>query len=64
MGNCALMGTVNTVGGSAPGPGNGSILVGKVSANTLFVRTATPSAGGTAAVDSDRAFSIMIVCGA
>ncbi|MFJ3726181.1 hypothetical protein ACIPYQ_26945 [Streptomyces sp. NPDC090045] len=60
--NCALLGTINTNGGSDPGPGSSSILVGQVNANTLFVRTATPSAGGNAAVDSDRPFSISIVC--
>ncbi|MFJ6757934.1 MULTISPECIES: hypothetical protein [unclassified Streptomyces] len=60
--NCALLGTINTNGGSDPGPGSSSILVGQVNANTIFVRTATPSAGGNAAVDSDRPFSISIVC--
>ncbi|MER6255691.1 hypothetical protein ABT224_30495 [Streptomyces sp. NPDC001584] len=62
LGNCALLGTINTNDGSDPGPGSSSILVGKVGSNTLFIRTATPSAGGTAAVDSDRPFSITIVC--
>ena len=41
--NCALTGTINTVGGSDPGPGSGSIVVGAVNETTLFVRTATPS---------------------
>ncbi|MER6201303.1 hypothetical protein ABT234_28540 [Streptomyces sp. NPDC001586] len=60
--NCALLGTVNTNGGNDPGPGSSSILVGQVNANTIFVRTATPSSGGNAAVDSDRPFSISVVC--
>ncbi|MFJ7208322.1 hypothetical protein ACIQWR_32935 [Streptomyces sp. NPDC098789] len=59
---CALLGTINTNGGNDPGPGSSSILVGQVNGNTLFIRTATPSAGGSAAVDSDRPFSISIVC--
>lgn len=62
LGQCALLGTINTNGGSDPGPGSSSILVGQVDANTLFIRTATPSSGGTAAVDSDRPFSITVVC--
>ncbi|MEU9131950.1 hypothetical protein AB0D08_28250 [Kitasatospora sp. NPDC048540] len=62
LGECALLGTVNTNGGSDPGPGSSSVLVGKVSSNTLFIRTATPSSAGSAAVDSDRPFSITIVC--
>ncbi|MER5733285.1 hypothetical protein ABT084_33985 [Streptomyces sp. NPDC002138] len=64
LANCALLGTINTNGGTDPGPGSSSILVGKVSSNTLFIRTATPSAGGSAAVDSDRPFSITTICGA
>ena len=59
---CALLGTINTNGGSDPGPGSSSILVGQVNGNTLFIRTATPSASGNAAVDSDRPFSITVVC--
>ncbi|GAA1239726.1 hypothetical protein GCM10009665_33100 [Kitasatospora nipponensis] len=60
--SCALLGTINTNGGGDPGPGSSSILVGEVSSNTLFIRTATPSSAGSAAVDSDRPFSISIVC--
>ncbi|MEV7443768.1 hypothetical protein AB0O22_21990 [Streptomyces sp. NPDC091204] len=62
LNGCALLGTINTNGGHDPGPGSSSILVGQVNGNTLFIRTATPSAGGTAAVDSDRPFSINVVC--
>ncbi|MET9609021.1 hypothetical protein ABZZ17_28845 [Streptomyces sp. NPDC006512] len=62
LNGCALLGTVNTNGGNDPGPGSSSILVGQVNSNTLFIRTATPSAGGTAAVDSDRPFSITVIC--
>ncbi|MFJ7778301.1 hypothetical protein [Streptomyces yangpuensis] len=62
LNGCALLGTINTNGGNDPGPGSSSILVGQVNGNTLFIRTATPSAGGTAAVDSDRPFSINVVC--
>ncbi|MFI7356640.1 hypothetical protein ACIBTP_22200 [Streptomyces avidinii] len=62
LNGCALLGTINTNGGNDPGPGSSSILVGQVNANTLFVRTATPSSGGNAAVDSDRPFSINVVC--
>ncbi|WP_328924791.1 hypothetical protein OG429_09120 [Streptomyces sp. NBC_00190] len=62
LNGCALLGTINTNGGNDPGPGSSSILVGQVNGNTLFIRTATPSAGGTAAVDSDRPFSITVVC--
>ncbi|MCX5197786.1 hypothetical protein OOK31_28480 [Streptomyces sp. NBC_00249] len=62
LNGCALLGTINTNGGNDPGPGSSSILVGQVNGNTLFIRTATPSSGGTAAVDSDRPFSINIVC--
>lgn len=62
LNGCALLGTVNTNGGNDPGPGSSSILVGQVNGNTLFIRTATPSSGGTAAVDSDRPFSVTIVC--
>jgi hypothetical protein len=60
--NCALSGTVNTNGGSDPGPGSASILVGAVNANTLFVRTATPSSTSPATVDDDRPFSVSITC--
>ncbi|MDX3535137.1 hypothetical protein PV721_12280 [Streptomyces sp. MB09-01] len=42
--------------------GHASILVGQVNGNTLFIRTATPSAGGTAAADSDRPYAISVVC--
>ncbi|WP_405494807.1 hypothetical protein [Streptomyces sp. NBC_00096] len=62
LNGCALLGTINTNGGNDPGPGSSSILVGQVNENTLFIRTATPSSGGTAAVDSDRPFSITVVC--
>ncbi|MCJ0870478.1 hypothetical protein [Streptomyces sp. AP-93] len=64
LSNCALLGTINTNDVNDPGPGSSSILVGKVGAHTLYIRTATPSAGGTAAVDSDRPFSVTIICGA
>ncbi|MBT2386363.1 hypothetical protein [Streptomyces sp. ISL-11] len=57
--NCALTGTLNTNGGSDPGPGTSSILVGAVSSSTLFVRTATPS---SQSVDDDRPFSLVIAC--
>ncbi|MEU9718964.1 hypothetical protein [Streptomyces sp. NPDC047976] len=59
---CALLGTVNTNGGGDPGLGSASILVGISNATTVYVRTATPSASGSATVDSDRPFSITIVC--
>ncbi|MFJ9634076.1 hypothetical protein ACIQPR_06110 [Streptomyces sp. NPDC091280] len=62
LNGCALLGTVNTNGGSDPGPGSASILVGQVNRNTLFVRTATPSGPGNATVDSDRPFSVTVVC--
>ncbi len=62
LGGCALLGTINTNNGTDPGPGSSSILVGQVDGNTLFIRTATPSQPGSAAVDSDRPFSINIVC--
>lgn len=60
--NCALTGTLNTNGGSDPGPGSASIIVGAVNGNTLFVRTATPSAASPNSVDDDRAFSLTITC--
>ena len=60
--NCALTGTVDTNGGSDPGPGSSSILVGLVNGNTLFVRTATPSAASPANVDDDRPFSLAVFC--
>jgi hypothetical protein len=60
--NCALTGTINTSGGSDPGPGSASILVGAVNGRTLFVRTATPSAPSPMSVDDDRPFSLAIVC--
>ncbi|AHH96658.1 hypothetical protein GCM10010174_40100 [Kutzneria viridogrisea] len=60
--NCALNGTLNTNGGSDPGPGSSSILVGAVSGNTLFVRTATPSSTSPYTVDDDRPFSLSITC--
>lgn len=62
LNGCALLGTINTNGGSDPGPGSSSILVGQVNGNTLFIRTATPSGTGNAVVDSDRPFSISVVC--
>ncbi|WP_405788266.1 hypothetical protein OG753_10905 [Streptomyces sp. NBC_00029] len=62
LNGCALLGTINTNGGNDPGPGSSSILVGQVNGNTLFIRTATPSQSGSAAVDSDRPFSVNIVC--
>ena len=60
--NCALTGTVNTSGGSDPGPGSASILVGAVNVNTLFVRTATPSGPFPQTVDNDRPYSLAIFC--
>ncbi|MEU4227041.1 hypothetical protein AB0F17_22315 [Nonomuraea sp. NPDC026600] len=60
--NCALTGTINTSGGSDPGPGSASILVGAVNGRTLFVRTATPSAQNPMSVDDDRPFSLVISC--
>ncbi|TDB86685.1 hypothetical protein E1264_17120 [Actinomadura sp. KC216] len=61
--SCALTGTVNTNGGSDPGPGSASILVGAVNGRTLFVRTATPSApGNPKIVDDDRPFSLTVTC--
>lgn len=62
LNGCALLGTINTNGGNDPGPGSSSILVGQVNGNTLFIRTATPSGTGNAVVDSDRPFSVTIVC--
>jgi len=59
---CALTGTVNTIGGTDPGPGSGSILVGDVNSTTLFIRTATPSATFPKTVDDDRAFSVAFFC--
>lgn len=56
--NSGLIGTVNSTGGTDPGPGSASIVVGAVDAHTLFVRTATPSANPPAHVDADRPFSI------
>ncbi|MFI5986708.1 hypothetical protein ACIBEA_38340 [Streptomyces sp. NPDC051555] len=64
LANCALLGTINTNGGTDPGPGSSSILVGKVSEKTLFIRTATPSGTANNVVDSDRPFSVTIICGA
>lgn len=56
-----LIGTINTIGGSDPGPGSSSIEVGIYdTANHLFVRTSTPSAQFPASVDSDRPFSLII----
>jgi hypothetical protein len=60
--NCALHGTLNTQGGSDPGPGSSSVLVGVVNSNTLFVRTATPSSPSPFSVDEDRPFSLLITC--
>jgi hypothetical protein len=60
--NCALTGTVNTSGGSDPGPGSASILIGAVNGTTLFVRTATPSAQNPQTVDDDRPYSLAIFC--
>lgn len=60
--NCALTGTINTSGGSDPGPGSASILVGAVNGRTLFVRTATPSSQNPMTVDDDRPFSLAIFC--
>ncbi|GAA3586059.1 hypothetical protein GCM10022419_080210 [Nonomuraea rosea] len=59
---CALTGAINTNGGSDPGPGSASILVGAVDARTLFVRTATPSGPSPRSVDDDRPFSLLIAC--
>ena len=59
--NSALIGTVNSLDGNTDvGPGSSSILVAPVDANTLFVRTATPSAGSPAHVDDDRPFSVAV----
>ncbi|MBC2874287.1 MULTISPECIES: hypothetical protein [Streptomyces] len=57
--DCALTGTVNNANFTDPGPGTSSILVGLVSSNRIFVRTATPSSGS---VDDDRPFSVVIAC--
>lgn len=57
----ALIGTIDTGGGSDPGPGSASILVGAENATTVFVRTATPSAGSPNNVDDDRPFSVVFV---
>jgi hypothetical protein len=62
LSSCALTGTVNTSGGSDPGPGSASILLGEVSSTELFVRTATPSGSGAATVDDDRPFSVLVIC--
>jgi hypothetical protein len=62
IGRCALTGSLNSIGGSDPGPGSSSILVAEVNAHLLFVRTATPSSSGNAVVDDDRPFSVLIVC--
>ncbi|UBU11491.1 hypothetical protein [Nonomuraea gerenzanensis] len=59
---CALTGTINTNGGSDPGPGSASILVGAVDGRTLFVRTATPSGPSPRSVDDDRPFSLLLAC--
>ncbi|MEU1312502.1 hypothetical protein ABZ419_26935 [Streptomyces cinnamoneus] len=59
LSSCALTGTLNTNGGSDPGPGTSSIMVGAVDSRTLFVRTATPS---SQSVDDDRPFSLVISC--
>jgi hypothetical protein len=60
--NCALHGTLNTQGGGDPGPGSSSILIGAVTGNTLFVRTATPSSPSPLSVDEDRPFSLLVTC--
>ncbi|MFC4052248.1 hypothetical protein ACFOY4_21405 [Actinomadura syzygii] len=60
---CALTGTVNTEGGTDPGPGSASILVGAINGRELYVRTATPSApGNPKIVDDDRPFSVTVIC--
>ncbi|GAA0292062.1 hypothetical protein GCM10010302_33330 [Streptomyces polychromogenes] len=59
---CALLGTVNKNDFSDPGPGSSSILVGQAGSRRIFIRTATPSAGGSRAVDDDRPFSVSVVC--
>jgi hypothetical protein len=59
---CALMGTINSSGGSDPGPGSSSIMVAEVDTHTLFVRTSTPSSPGNASVDDDRPFSVIVFC--
>lgn len=60
-GSSILVGTVNTIGGTDPGPGSSSIEVGNYdTANHLFVRTSTPSASFPASVDSDRPFSLIV----
>jgi hypothetical protein len=57
-----LIGTINTVGGTDPGPGSASIEVGQHDnvASHVFVRTSTPSAQYPASVDDDRPFSLLI----
>lgn len=59
---CALLGTVNTNDVSDPGVGSASIIVGKAGPRRIYIRTATPSAPGSAAVDSDRPYSVAVVC--
>ncbi|MFH7597618.1 hypothetical protein WDV06_21305 [Streptomyces racemochromogenes] len=59
---CALLGTVNKNNFDDPGPGSSSILVGQAGPTTIFIRTATPSSGGSRAVDDDRPFSVSVVC--
>ncbi|WP_371615038.1 hypothetical protein [Streptomyces sp. NBC_00454] len=59
---CALLGTVNTENPSDPGAGSSSITVGESGPYRIYIRTATPSAGGSAAVDSDRSYSVSVVC--
>lgn len=58
--DATLIGTINTDGGDDPGPGSASVLVGRVDANTLFVRTATPSSPFPANVDNSRPFSVVV----
>jgi hypothetical protein len=60
-GSSILVVTINTIGGTDPGPGSSSIEVGNYdTANHLFVRTSTPSASFPASVDSDRPFSLIV----
>lgn len=56
----SVIATINSAGGEDPGPGSSSILVGEVDGNTLFVRTATPSASSPGHVDDNRPFSVAI----
>ncbi|MFD8146963.1 hypothetical protein [Streptomyces sp. NPDC059708] len=60
--DCALLGTINTNDVNDPGPGSSSILVGKAGTHRIYIRTATPSSPGSASVDSDRPYSVAVIC--